>query len=646
MREDWTIADARRMYSIAHWGAGYFDVDASGAVVVRPRRDVDATLVLADIIDAARAQGLRLPLLVRFPGILRDRFERLRGAFAAAMRDFDYAGGYTAIYPVKVNQQHAVTAELVAAGGTGFGLEAGSKPELMAVLALARPGSVVVCNGYKDREYIRLALIGRRLGLETVIVIEKPSELAHVVREAAALGVRPLLGVRVRLATLGAGKWQNTGGDKAKFGLTPRQVLDLVAGLGEAGLTDCLKLLHFHMGSQLSNVRDIANGIREGVRHFGELSRLGVGITHFDVGGGLGVDYEGTRSRSDCSINYGLDQYAATVVQAVAETCAELGLAPPHLLTEAGRAMTAHHALLAVDVVEVEPAPAGLVPPPRDDEPAVLRHLREIHSELDARPPLELYHEAQYRYGEGLSLYALGKLGLDERAGLDDLYFAILNAVRVRLKPDERAHRQALDELNLKLVDKYFVNFSVFESIPDVWAIDQVFPIMPLAGLDARPERRGVIADLTCDSDGRIDQYVDADGVDVSLPLPEPVPGTPCRLGIFLVGAYQETLGDIHNLFGDTDAVNVRATGGGGFEFAHVRRGDTADVMLDYVGYDVAALRRVYADRIAAAGLPEAEAAAFAAALEAGLTGYTYLAAPESEPIAEAGRKRSGGKRA
>jgi arginine decarboxylase len=621
----WNIDAARKQYAIAHWGENYFDVDAAGRLTVQPRGAQGPQIALPEIVAAACAQGSRLPLLVRFADILRHRLARLQQAFAQAMTNCDYAGGYTAVYPIKVNQQWGVTSELASAGGQGFGLEAGSKPELMAVLALAHPGSIVICNGYKDREYLRLALIGRKLGLRVFIVIEKPAELKAALEEARTLKVEPLFGVRMRLTSLGAGKWQNTGGEKSKFGLTPRQLLTLLDELKAANLTQSLKLLHVFMGSQISNVRDIASGMREAVRYFVELSKLGIPLSYMDVGGGLGVDYEGTRSRSPCSINYSLDQYAATIVQPLAEACAEHGIAPPHVISETGRAMVAHHAVLVTNVSDIERAPEGRVPPEHADEPAALRRLREIHTEIDTRSVIELYHEAQHHWTEGHSLFALGQLSLRERARLDDLYYAIVNALRARLKPEERAHRQALDELNEKLVDKYFVNFSIFESIPDAWAIDQIFPIVPIAGLDRVPDRRGVIADLTCDSDGRLDQYVDADGVDVSLPLHAPVAGEPYRLGIFLVGAYQEALGDIHNLFGDTDAVNVRLNAGG-YEFSHVRRGDATDVMLDYVGYDLNALRAAYADKIVAAGITGADADGLRAALERGLTGYTYLA--------------------
>ncbi len=625
----WSLDRARRTYSIAHWGEGYFDIDAQGRIEVRPRGTQGPAIALPEAVDRALADGLKLPLLLRFSDILGDRLGKLQAAFGRAMAEFDYAGGYTAVYPIKVNQHLGVAGELAAHRGEGFGLEAGSKPELMAVLALARPGSVIVCNGYKDREYIRLALIGRRLGLQTFIVIEKASELPLVIEESRALGVAPGLGVRMRLASLGAGKWQNSGGDKAKFGLSPRQLLDLVEKLRRAGLEKSLELLHFHMGSQISNVRDIANGMREATRYFVEVSKLGSPIRYMDVGGGLGVDYEGTRSRSFCSINYGLDQYAANIVQPLAEACAEHGLPQPRVLTESGRAMTAHHAVLVANVSEVERAPEGSIPALQTDEPTVIRHLRDIVDALDERPPLELWHEAQHFQSEGHAMYALGQIDLSMRAHIDDLYYAIAHGVRQRLNYEEKSHRPVLDELDERLVDKYFVNFSVFESIPDVWAIDQVFPITPIARLNEVPDRRGVIADLTCDSDGRIDMYVDDGDIDTSLPLHAPLPGESYRIGIYMVGAYQDTLGDIHNLFGDTDAVNVRLSGSG-YTFERSRRGDTTDVMLDYVGYDLARLRAEYRAKVDAAGLPADEAERFNAALETGLTGYTYLA---DEPL-------------
>lgn len=620
----WSADLARKTYSIPHWSEGYFDVDAKGRLIVRPAGEAGPTIALPEVVDTALSQGAHLPLLLRFPDILGDRLGKLQAAFAQAKDEWDYAGGYTAVYPIKVNQHKGVAGTLATHAGEGFGLEAGSKPELMAVLTLSRPGGLIICNGYKDREYIRLALIGRKLGLQTFIVIEKPSELALVMQEAEALDVTPALGVRMRLASLGAGKWQNSGGDKAKFGLSPRQLLDLWKSLRDSGMGDCLGMLHFHMGSQISNVRDIANGMREATRYFVELSKLGAKISHIDVGGGLGIDYEGTRSRSFCSINYGIHQYANTIVQPLADACEANDLTPPRIVTECGRAMTAHHAVLVANVSEVEAAPEGRVPDVHDDEPTVIRHLREIHDELDQRPAVELFQEAQHFHAEGLALYALGQIDLTHRARIDDLFYNIAHAVRARLTYDEKSHRPLLDELNERLVDKYFVNFSVFESMPDVWAIDQVFPIVPIERLDEAPERRGIIADLTCDSDGKIDIYVENEDLDTSLPLHALKPGESYRLGFFLVGAYQEILGDIHNLFGDTDAVEVRIKDGG-VAVTQQRRGDTTDVMLDYVGYKLDDLRRRCRALVGSADLSKTEAARLNEMLEAGLTGYTYL---------------------
>jgi arginine decarboxylase len=621
---EWSPDLARKTYSIPHWSDGYFDVDAKGRIVVRPKGANGPVIALPDVVDASLAQGGNLPVLVRFPDILGDRLGKLQAAFAQARKDWDYAGGYTAVYPIKVNQHQAVAGTLASHHGEGFGLEAGSKPELMAVLALSRPGGLIVCNGYKDREYIRLALIGRKLGLQTYIVIEKPSELEIALEEAAALGVKPGLGVRMRLASLGSGKWQNSGGDKAKFGLDPRQLLTLWKQLRDAGMGDCLQLLHFHMGSQISNVRDIAAGMREATRYFVELSRLGANITHVDVGGGLGVDYEGTRSRSYNSVNYGIHHYASSIVQPLAEACQAEGLTPPRIVTECGRAMTAHHAVLVANVSEVEQAPEGRVPESHDDESQPVRRLRELHEEMAGRPAVEVFHEASQAHAEGLSLYTLGQIDLVQRARIDDLFYAIAHAVKARLTYDEKSHRDLLDELSERLVDKYFVNFSVFESMPDVWAIDQVFPITPIERLDEEPTRRGIIADLTCDSDGKIDTYVENEDLDSSLPLHELRKGESYRLGFFLVGAYQEILGDIHNLFGDTDAIEVRCEGDG-HRIVQQRRGDTTDVMLDYVGYKLQDLRDAYNGKVDAANLPAAESEMLKAALEAGLTAYTYL---------------------
>ncbi len=621
----WTVDDAKQLYSMPYWSEGYFDINLNGHICAQPRGAGGPSLALPELIEQAIQDGLKLPLLLRFSDILPHRLTAMQQAFNKEMTGLGYKGGYTAVYPIKVNQHFGVAGILAESGTEQFGLEAGSKPELMAVLGLAKPGSVIICNGYKDREFIHLALLGKRLGFDTTIVVEKPSELEMILQESEKLGIKPGIGVRLRLSTLGAGKWQNSGGDKAKFGLSPRQVLTLVEKLRENGHLDCLQLLHFHMGSQISNLRDIAAGMREAVRYFVELSKAGCNIRYMDSGGGLGVDYEGTRSRGSCSTNYRLEQFAHTLIQPLHEACVQYGLAEPRMITEAGRAMTAHHAMMVVNVSEVEQAPEGGVPASKQGESPVIKHMRTLAIGIDERTALEAYLEAQHYLTEGQALYSHGQLGLHERALLDDLFYAIAHKVRGLLNADDKSHREALDDLDERLVDKYFVNFSVFESIPDVWAIDQVFPIMPISRLDEKPLRHGVIADLTCDSDGRVDTYVQSQTLGHFLPMHALRKGESYRLGIFMVGAYQETLGDIHNLFGDTDTANVVLNAQGGYSIARQRKGDTTDIMLDYVGYSIERLRARYQQLVENSGMDAASSNAAIEALETGLTGYTYL---------------------
>ena len=623
----WSLDHTRNTYSLEHWGGGYFDVNERGHLSARPRRGADTPAVdLYELAAACRARGLTLPVLVRFTDILRDRVDTLCNAFAAARAADDYQGRYTAVYPIKVNQQQSVVAEILGHGDSRVGLEAGSKPELMAVLALSRPGGVIICNGYKDREYIRLALIGKRLGHRVFIVVEKLSELDLVIQESRALGIAPLLGLRVRLASIGAGKWQNTGGEKAKFGLNATQVLTLVERLRGAGLLDSLQLLHCHLGSQIANIRDIQRGMREVARYYAELRSLGIPLANVDVGGGLGIDYEGTHSRSFCSINYSVQEYANNVVHALWEICAEHALPHPDIITESGRAMTAHHAFLITNVIDSEAAPGtGEPAPPNEDEPLIIQDLWHVLNGLEGRSVLEAYHDAVHWLGEAQSMYLHGVIDLAQRARAESLYATICQRVRALLNSNRPAHREILDELNEKLADKYFINLSVFQSMPDVWAIDQIFPIVPLHRLDEAPVRRAVLQDLTCDSDGRIDMYVDTDGVESTLPVHAYQPGDEYLLGIFLVGAYQEILGDMHNLFGDTDAVNVTLNTDGGYELSQPERGDTIDELLRYVHFDTDALRMAYHEKIAAAALSADERMLFTAELEDGLTGYTYL---------------------
>ncbi len=624
---DWSVQRARDTYNVRHWGNGYFDVNEAGHLVVRPDPAGAAAVDLYALTARFAEHGLRLPVLVRFSGILQHRVRTLCAAFDAVMAASSYRGRYTAVYPIKVNQQASVVDALLAAGGERLGLEAGSKPELLACLARMREGGIVVCNGYKDREYIRLALIGKQLGLRVYIVIEKLSELERVLAEARALGVAPLLGVRVRLASIGAGKWQNTGGEKSKFGLQAVEVLRLIERLRAAGTLGSLQMLHFHMGSQIANVRHIQAGMREAARYYAALRASGADIRIVNVGGGLGVDYEGTRSRSFCSMNYTLEEYAHNIVRALVEICAERHLPHPDIVSESGRALTAHHAVLITNVIETEQPPGpDDVPPPAPEEPAVLRDLYRTLGELARRPPLEAHHDAEYLLAEARALFEHGMLSLAQRARAEALYYALAWRVRERLDPATRAHRELLDELNEKLADKYFCNFSLFQSLPDHWAIEQIFPVVPLHRLDEAPARRGVLEDITCDSDGRVDLYVSDEAVHSTLPLHPLREAEPYLLGIFLVGAYQEILGDMHNLFGDTDSVHVELDDDGEPRLVHALGGDSVDKVLRSVHFDPEELLAAYRSKTAAATwLTADQRMAYLGELAAGLEGYTYL---------------------
>ncbi|MCB1875824.1 MAG: biosynthetic arginine decarboxylase [Chromatiales bacterium] len=623
---NWSIDDARRTYNLPYWSGGYFDIDAQGRVAVEPNPDQPGNSIdLASLTDDIHRAGLSLPVLVRFNGILHHRVRSQCQAFAKARADRGYSGGYTAVYPIKVNQQRSVVEEILHGGGDCVGLEAGSKPELMAVLAMSRPGGTIICNGYKDREYIRLALIGLRLGRRVHIVIEKRSELERVLDESERLGIRPLLGVRVRLATLGAGHWQNTGGEKSKFGLSAGQMLEAIRTLDDVGMLDCLQLLHFHMGSQLGNIRDIQRGLREAGRYYAQLHRLGAPIANVDVGGGLGVDYEGTRSRGACSINYTLQEYASNVVQALADICREENLPEPNIVTESGRALTAHHAVLITNVIDTEPVSEAQPPKPDPEAPQILHDLSANLRHLSARSAVEAYHDCAHWMSEARERFTHGLLDLEHLAQAENLYFATCQAIRPLLQASNRAQREVLDELDEKLADKYFCNLSVFQSMPDVWAIRQIFPILPLSRLNERPDRVAILKDLTCDSDGRIDQYVAEDGVQTNLPIHSTRPGEPYLIGIFLVGAYQEILGDMHNLFGDTDAVNVECLAGGGYRLAEPEHGDRVDELLRYVHFRPDDLLRTFRNQLAESDLEPDRRRVYLSALEEGLTGYTYL---------------------
>ena len=621
----WAAPDAEALYNIPQWGEGYFGVGADGHVKVRPYRERSPVEIdLHELTERLPREGLDLPVLVRFTDILKDRVDALTGAFAEVIAEYEYKGAYTAVYPIKVNQQREVVEAIVRHGAARVGLEAGSKPELAAVLGVAPTGGIIVCNGYKDRGYIRRALIGQKLGHRVYIVVEKPGELGLVMEEAKTLDVVPLIGLRVRLASIGAGKWQNTGGEKSKFGLSCNQVLESLELLRQGGGLDSLRMIHFHLGSQIANVQDIQRGMREAARFYAELRALGAPIDTVDVGGGLGVDYEGTRSRSSCSMNYSQREYARNIVRTLQEVCAEAGQPEPNLISESGRALTAHHAVLVTEVIDHESVPASLPRAPEKDEPAILHELHDLLSEVATRGPLECLHDAITFLGEAQSQYTHGVLSLTQRAYAEKTYSAVCRAVVPKLDPAIRSHREALDELREKLAHKYFCNFSVFQSVPDAWAIEQVFPILPIHRLGERPDQRVTLCDLTCDSDGRIDHYVDRGGLEPTLPAHALEPGKPYKLGFFMVGAYQEILGDMHNLFGDTNAVNV-VVDGDGWKLEGAEHGDRTDELLRYVHFAPEELAQSYRRKFAGTEMPQAQRSALLAELEAGLSGYTYL---------------------
>ncbi|MGB7933382.1 MAG: biosynthetic arginine decarboxylase [Gammaproteobacteria bacterium] len=625
----WTIDKARRRYNIATWSSGYFDVNAQGHVVARPQCIPGSSEInLYELADRLHDAGLTWPVLVRFTDILRHRVDRLCAAFEQARAEHGYGGAYTAVYPVKVNQQRHVVDAIVEHGGLCVGLEAGSKPEMMVVLAVAPANGVIICNGYKDAEYIELALMGQRLGQRITLVIEKLSELELVLQVAARLNMRPRLGLRIRLSAATSGNWQNTGGDRSKFGLTASGVLALLERLRAAGMSDCLHLLHCHPGSQIASMSDFRRALEETARYYVQLHALGVSVDTVDVGGGLGVDYDGTASKSDNSVNYSLDEYAAAVVGVLTRVCDERGLPHPDLVTESGRAMTAHHAVLITNVIDTEQVLCTPgVEAPSSGEAAPVTALRGDLGRCGPENALAVYDDANVRLADLRTLYISGGIELAQRALGESLYYAVCRVVQGHLAADPNAHA-VLDEITRKLADKYFCNLSVFQSMPDVWGIDQIFPIMPLHRLNEEPLRRATLQDLTCDSDGHIEYYVDGEGVESSLPLHALRADESYLLGIFLIGAYQEILGDMHNLFGDTDAVNVELTAAGGYRLVEPRHGDTVEELLRYVEFDPAQLLARYRDKIVAAGLDAEEQAAYQQFLQSGLEGYTYLEEP------------------
>lgn len=626
-RRRWTVGDAHDLYGIGGWGRDFVSVSDAGHLEVgtrdRPRIDLKA------LVEEVAERGIGLPLLIRFADLLSARIEALHGAFAKAIGECDYGGDYRGVYPIKVNQDRNLVEDLLRFGRRHhFGLEAGSKPELMAVLAmLDDPNALVICNGYKDAAYVETALLGSRLGLRIVLVAEKPSELRLIARVAEGLGIRPLIGARARLSTRGAGHWESSGGDRSKFGLGARDLVEAVDFLRDQDLLDRFVLLHFHVGSQISAIRNVKEALREAAWLFVNLVSMDVPLAYLDVGGGLGVDYDGSRTNFASSMNYSVQEYANDIVHGLMQVCDQHGVAHPTIVTESGRATVAHHAVLVVEAVDVgafEPRSVRQSPP--EDAPPPLTSLFESYHDLNAQNARESYHDAlQYR-DECQSLFTLGHLSLDHRVRAEDVFWGIAYKARALMaelprRPDE------LPAIERALADTYYCNFSVFQSLPDSWAIDQLFPIVPVHRLDERPTRNGVLADITCDSDGKIERFIDPREMRTALALHAPN-GEPYYLAIFLVGAYQEILGDLHNLFGDTNAIHV-SVDDDGYRIDHVVPGNSVAEVLAYVGYPrkelMARIRRSAESALRARRITRAEARQVVSHFQRGLDAYTYL---------------------
>ncbi len=630
----WTVENSVDLYGIRNWGAGYFDVNERGEIVVRPSRQSDKPAVsLLDIVSGLKDRGFDMPVLLRFSDILDSRLALLHDAFNKAMGEAGYLGGYRGVYPIKVNQQQQVV-EAIARRGRRFhhGLEAGSKAELIAVLAyMDDPEALIVCNGYKDEEFVDLALHALKMGLHTVLVIEMPEELTLVAERAARLNVRPRLGVRCKLSTKAGGHWNDSGGDRSMFGLDAAQIITVVDGLRARGLLDSLEMLHYHLGSQIPNIRNIQSGCAEAARIYTSLVREGARMGYFNVGGGLAVDYDGSHTNFAGSSNYTVDEYAADIVEGVMKICDSSGVAHPTLVSESGRALVAHHSVLLFNVLGVSRADDGGDAPLAlpDGAPAAVARLAEIEGSLSQRNLQESFHDAVFWRDECRSLFDHGLLSLRERALAQRFFWRIVQRIANGIR-DRKYIPDELEGIDSALADVYHANFSVFQSLPDSWAIEQLFPVAPIHRLNECPTQLGIISDITCDCDGKITRFVDLQDVSPTLRL-HAWTGGAYYLGVFLVGAYQETLGDLHNLFGDTNIVSLSVGENGAIEYEEEFAGDTVADVLTYVEYDppdmLERVRNQAENAVRQGRITPQERREILSAYEAGLRGYTYFEA-------------------
>jgi arginine decarboxylase len=634
----WTIRDSAELYQLSAWGGESFTINERGDLVVQPMGKGGPNFSLPELIEDLRSRGIELPVLLRISNILQLRVAALSGAFKKAIDECGYKGRYRPVFPIKVNQQRDVVEELVEFGREhSMGLEAGSKPELLVVLAhMTNPDGLVICNGYKDVRYIETAMLAQKMGLYTIIVIDRFEELETVLKVSKRFDLKPHIGVRAKLASRGAGKWQESGGEKSKFGLTAGEIVQVTERLKQLGMLDCLELLHFHIGSQITAIRAIKDALKEATRIYAELHALGATLKFVDAGGGLAVDYDGSQTNFHSSSNYSLQEYANDVVFAVQQACDENNIPHPDLITESGRALTAHHSVLVFDVLGVSQMAVDVPAGADKHTDTTISNMVQILREVSLKNFQESYHDALQLKEEAISLFNLGYLDLKGRAIAENLFWAICDKIRQIVKtldyvPDE------LSGLEKALADTYYCNFSVFQSAPDHWAVKQLFPTMPIHRLNERPTRRAILADLTCDSDGKVDKFIDLRDVKSVLEVHQVQQGRPYYLAMFLVGAYQEILGDLHNLFGDTNAIHISMDEEHGYRIERVIEGDSVAEVLTYVQYEKQDLIRRMRSRLEGAvrqgTLNMKDSALLMKRYEEGLSGYTYLTDEQEEGI-------------
>ncbi len=631
----WKIQDSAETYGIEHWGKNYFTINAEGNVAIHPEKDPNRSIDLKKLIDQLQLRGIQLPVLIRLSDILKHRLSEMHVAFQNAISENGYGGKYACVYPIKVNQQRHVVEEILNIGSQyGWGLEAGSKPELLVVLALTNGRDTpIICNGFKDDEFCEMVVLAQKLGKNIIPVVEKFTELELLIKYGQKHGVRPKMGIRVKLSARGSGRWESSGGVRSKFGLFVAEIIKALEYLKERDMQDCLKLLHFHLGSQITNIRTVKNALNEAARVYAELVRAGAGMEYIDVGGGLGVDYDGSQTNFESSVNYSLQEYASDVVFRIKSVCDECGVKHPTIISESGRAMVAYHSLLVFNVLGVSGFDYFNIPdqlPANEEIPQPVKDLYDAYREINSKNVMETYHDAAQQRDEALNLFNLGYLSLELRSLTEKLFWGICGKV-LKLLRDMNYVGDDFEMLEAQLSDTYFCNFSLFQSMPDSWAIKQLFPIMPIHRLNEEPSRRGVLADITCDSDGKVDCFIDRRDVKRTLELHE-YKGDEYLLGAFLVGAYQEILGDLHNLLGDTNAVHVELDEHGEIHIEEIVRGDTVREVLQYVQFNAdELLARMHKDverAVREKTISIEESALLLRFYENGLSGYTYLEEP------------------